>query len=135
VHDRLDELAAEHGAHVTDQWSIRLPGPTGLARVAALMSRLRLAPPTRLGGRSVTEVQDLLAGGSLPASDVIVLRLSRSRVTVRPSGTEPKLKLYFEAVEPVRDGDVGRARAAAADTVGRLRQAMAETMGLDSDSR
>jgi phosphomannomutase len=142
VHDRLDELAAEHGAHVADQWSIRLPGPTGKARVAALMSRLRQALPTELGGQSVTEVQDLLAGaggyllagagGSLPPSDVLVLRLGRSRVMVRPSGTEPKLKLYFEAVEPVRDADVGRARAAATDTVRRLRQAMAETMGLDS---
>ena len=137
VHDRLDELAAEHGAHVTDQWSIRLPGPSGLAKVVALMSRLRLAPPAQLAGRPVTEVQDLLAGagGSLPPSDVVVLRLGRSRVMVRPSGTEPKLKVYFEAVEPVRDSDVGRARAAAADTVGRLRQAMAGTMGLDADSR
>jgi phosphomannomutase len=131
VHDRLDELATEHGAHVTDQWSIWLPGPAGLARAAALMSGLRQAPPSKLDGRSVTEVQDLLAAGGLPPSDVLVLRLGRSRIMVRPSGTEPKLKLYFEAVEPVRGGDVGRARAAAAKTVGRLRQAMAARMGLD----
>jgi phosphomannomutase len=131
VHDRLDELATEHGAHVTDQWSIWLPGPAGLARAAALMSGLRRAPPSKLDGRSVTEVQDLLAAGGLPPSDVLVLRLGRSRIMVRPSGTEPKLKLYFEAVEPVRGGDVGRARAAAAKTVGRLRQAMAARMGLD----
>jgi phosphomannomutase len=130
VHDRLDELAAEHGAHVTDQWSIRLPGPKGSARVAALMSGLRKAPPVELDGRSVTEVEDLVAGGSLPPSDVVILRLGRSRIMVRPSGTEPKLKLYFEAVEPVRDGDVAWARAAAADTVRRLRHAVGVTMGL-----
>jgi phosphomannomutase len=135
VHDRLDELAAEHGAHVTDQWSLRLPGPTGLARVAAVMSGLRQAPPAALDGRTITEVEDLLAGGPLPPSDVVILRLGRARVMVRPSGTEPKLKLYFEAVEPVRDGDVGRARAAAADAVRRLRHAMVAALRLDSDSR
>jgi phosphomannomutase len=94
------------------------------------MSGLRKAPPVELDGRSVTEVEDLVAGGSLPPSDVVILRLGRSRIMVRPSGTEPKLKLYFEAVEPVRDGDVAWARAAAADTVRRLRHAVGVTMGL-----
>ncbi|HSS11681.1 MAG TPA: hypothetical protein VLL25_17475, partial [Acidimicrobiales bacterium] len=134
VHDRLDELAAEHGAHVTDQWSVRLEGPRGLAlaRIAEVMERLRAAPPSHLDGRPVTEVDDLLAGGPLPPSDVVVLRLGLDRVIVRPSGTEPKLKVYFEAVESVygRDGDVAAARAAAADRISRFRRAIAASTGL-----
>jgi phosphomannomutase len=131
VHDRLDDLAEAHGAHVTGQWSVRLDGPEGLAHIGAVMTALRAAPPARLDGRQVTQVEDLAAGGPLPPSDVIVLRLGdQARVTVRPSGTEPKLKVYFEAVEPVGPDGVTRARERAARVIAGLRAAIAHTIGL-----
>ena len=104
VHDRLDQLAVEHGAHVTGQWSVWLDGPDGPGQIGNVMHSLRSARPAHLDGRPVTEVVDLLAGGELPPTDAIILRLGDgSRVMLRPSGTEPKLKVYFEAVEPVID--------------------------------
>jgi phosphomannomutase len=88
--DALDELAIEHGVHLTDQVSLRF---TDLSRIGALMARLRQSPPTGFG------YEDLL-----PEADVLRLTADGVRVVVRPSGTEPKLKAYLEVVEPVADG-------------------------------
>jgi phosphomannomutase len=110
VWDRLDALAAEHGVHRTGPVSVRLPGATGMARRAEIVDRLVAAPPRHLGGVAVTEVEDLSAGASLPPTEGVVLHLAdRTRVIVRPSGTEPKLKGYVEVIEPVDDGAVDRA--------------------------
>jgi phosphomannomutase len=114
VHDRLDELAAEHGAHVTDQWSIRLDQH----KMAQVMARVRDGPP-----HLITDVDDLLTTRRLPPTDALVLHLgAQARMTLRPSGTEPKLKLYFEAVEPVSNNDVAAARRRAAATIRALQQ-------------
>ena len=91
---RLDEIAAEHGRHVTDQVSVRVDD---LAELAAIMGRLRSEPPASLLDRPV-DVEDLL-----PATDGLRWRVEggqvdSGRVVVRPSGTEPKLKAYLEVV-------------------------------------
>jgi phosphomannomutase len=126
--DRLDDLAREHGVHATDQLSVRVDD---LALIEAAMARLRARPPAQLAGRPVAEVRDLLAGGDgLPPSDVLVLRLEGARVVVRPSGTEPKLKAYLEAIEPVRGGDLADARARADAALRELRGAVGEALGL-----
>jgi phosphomannomutase len=107
--DRLDDLHRRHGAHVTDNFSLRDESPDGAARRAALVGRLIASPPAALG-------TDLVTAVDAPAADVLRIRLEGgSRVVVRPSGTEPKLKCYCEAVEPVAGGDVdaGRDRARA----------------------
>ncbi|EIV94026.1 phospho-sugar mutase [Frankia sp. QA3] len=101
--DLLDELAARIGVHETGQRSVRFADVT---RITATMRRLRTQPPQRLAGRAVTGRRDLLDDGALPASDVFVLFLDDDRVTFRPSGTEPKLKVYLEVVEPVPAGAV-----------------------------
>jgi phosphomannomutase len=54
----------------------------------------------------------------------------RARVTVRPSGTEPKLKLYFEVVEPVGRDGVAAARSLAEAALSGLRAATATVVGL-----
>lgn len=97
---RLDELAARHGVHVTDQLSLRF---TDLAQIPVLMDRFRQDAPASLGGSEVSEVTDLSNGTEkLPATNAIVLHtFSGARVIVRPSGTEPKLKCYLETIEPV----------------------------------
>jgi phosphomannomutase len=132
VQDRLDDLACVYGAHVTTQWSCALTEPEGPDRIRQVVARLRRDPPTELDGRRVTEVVDLLAGtAELPATDGVMLHLDDDiRVIVRPSGTEPKVKVYFEAVEPVIGGDVAQARASGAATIAGLQKAMVARTGL-----
>jgi phosphomannomutase len=61
------------------------------------MAELRARPPATLAGRPVERVVDLAAGATgLPQADVLIVRAADTRVVVRPSGTEPKLKLYLE---------------------------------------
>jgi phosphomannomutase len=115
--DLLDDIAAEHGLHATDQLSVRV---TDLGEIAAAMARLRAAPPASLGGLEVVAVDDLALGSAeLPPTEGLRYRLAEGgRVIVRPSGTEPKLKCYLEVVIPVNPEDgVEAARIAA---VGRL---------------
>ncbi len=119
--DRLDELFAEYGCHLTDQLSVRVDD---LAEIADAMVRLRAKPPATLLDEPVT-VEDLL-----PDADVVRLRGAGLRVVVRPSGTEPKLKAYLEVVEPVADSDVPAARERAAAAIAALRTEVAEALGL-----
>jgi phosphomannomutase len=90
------------------------------------MQALRAHPPASLGGLRVEQADDLLApGGALPPTDGLRYGLAGgARVIVRPSGTEPKVKCYLEVVQPVADGDVAAARAAAADRMQALRADM-----------
>jgi len=114
VHDRLAALAVEHGLHATRPVTLRFDGPDGLDRIAALMAATRADPPTALGGLAVEERRDLLADADLPPTDALVLHLAGgARVVMRPSGTEPKLKCYLEAVVPVAAGDLAAARSTA----------------------
>lgn len=104
--DRLEEIYAQYGVHVTDQLSLRVED---LDRIAAVMARLRASPPTELGGVAVVISEDLLEHE--PPTDGLRYRLEGARVVVRPSGTEPKLKCYLEAV-----GDGAAERLAAIRT-------------------
>jgi phosphomannomutase len=116
VLDRLDDLAVELGVHATGQRSLRVTGPGGMDRMAAAVDAIAASPPSTLAGVVVAEVEDLRAGGRLPPTEGVVLRGPGVRLIVRPSGTEPKLKCYAEAVVPVEGGPAGladsRARAA-----------------------
>ncbi|HTJ69047.1 MAG TPA: phospho-sugar mutase [Actinospica sp.] len=93
--DRLAEIYAEYGTHVTDQLSLRV---SDLAEIPRMMSALRQDPPKELGGVAVQRVDDLTQGtDTLPPTDGLRFVLDGARVIVRPSGTEPKLKCYLEA--------------------------------------
>jgi phosphomannomutase len=69
-----------------------------LARIPELMARLRQDPPREIGGIRVDQVDDFTDGfGIFPPSDILRFHLEGgSRVIVRPSGTEPKLKCYLD---------------------------------------
>ncbi|WPR65575.1 phospho-sugar mutase [Glutamicibacter protophormiae] len=125
IPQRLDELAARHGVHVTDQLSLRF---TDLAQIPVLMDKIRTNPPEHLGGSAVSEVTDLSQGSErLPATDAMVLHtFSGARVIIRPSGTEPKLKCYLETIEPVDDiAQVAQARRDATTQVLAIKEQLA----------
>jgi phosphomannomutase len=127
--DRLDDIARTYGLHATDQLAVRVDD---LTHIGEAMARLRTQPPGRLGGLAVEEVEDLSAGvGGLPPTDGVRLRLAdRARVVVRPSGTEPKLKCYFEVVIAVHGGDVDAARIGAAGRLDAIRHDLTRAAGL-----
>jgi phosphomannomutase len=132
VLDRLDDLARELGVHATAQRSIPFEGLDGMARMQAAVDALAEAPPTTLVGIPVTEVEDLRRGGRLPPTEGIVLRADGMRLVVRPSGTEPKLKSYAEAVVPVpgdHPEDLAAARAEGAARVAALLDAAVDLVG------
>jgi phosphomannomutase len=120
--DLLDELAVSHGLHATDQLSARVDD---LSLIAASMRRLRERPPTALAGLTVARAEDLATGpNGLPPTDGLRYTLTGdhdARVIVRPSGTEPKIKCYLEAVIPVADAS---ALPAAKETAARLLDAL-----------
>jgi len=128
--DLLDDIAAEHGLHATDQLSVRV---IDLAEIAAAMDRLRATPPTALGGLAVEQVDDLAEGSAdLPPTEGLRYRLAEGgRVIVRPSGTEPKLKCYLEVVVPVNPEDgVEAARISAAGRLDALRNDIKAAAGI-----
>ncbi len=115
--DRLDRLAIDHGLHLTGPVTVRLPGVDGMARRTQLLNDLIANPPETLGGATLIDHLDLSVGRDLPPTPGFVMHFDdRSRVIVRPSGTEPKLKSYIEVVETVADPtevDAARQRARA----------------------
>lgn len=127
--DRLDRLALDHGVHLSDQLSVRV---SDLSLIANAMARLRAEPPTELCGEPVQVVD--FSGGveGLPATDALQLRGETVTATVRPSGTEPKLKCYLETrVSPeVTQRDLARSKAEAAGMMARLRDGMHAALGL-----
>lgn len=125
--DVLDDLAVEFGVHATAQVSLRAPA----ARTAhisdpltEMMHRLRTEPPTELAGEPVT-FSDLSAPNcdEQLRTDAVLFEGETVRVVVRPSGTEPKIKCYFEVVEAVAErADLVSARARAEMRLTQLRE-------------
>jgi phosphomannomutase len=114
VQDRLDELARRFGAYHTAQRTVPVASP---AESIALLARL-LAEPALLEG-AVMQPQDMRL--SEPAFDGVRFTLSDdSWLLVRPSGTEPKVKVYVEVVQPVDAQGSGQAAEYAAQRASRL---------------
>ncbi|MCO5309836.1 MAG: phospho-sugar mutase [Austwickia sp.] len=126
VRDVLDELALAHGVYASDAFSVRV---ADLALIGAVMTRLRssAAETTQIAGVAMSALDDLdrPTDGLPPTDGLRYLLADDSRVIVRPSGTEPKLKVYLEAIVPVEGGADGltAARGDAARRLGALREA------------
>lgn len=106
--DALDTLYRRHGVYLSSQYALRVDDVT---RIAAIMAALRADPPVEVANTAVG-CEDLLT--ARPATDALVFRGDGVRVTVRPSGTEPKAKFYLEVIEPVTvDSDTSGAEARA----------------------
>jgi len=94
--DQLDRLMQRYGYHSTGQISIRV---TDLNVISNLMGKLRNSPPAQIAGVEA-KFEDMQHGTKiLPGTDALRFTLSDGRtVIIRPSGTEPKLKCYLQAV-------------------------------------
>ncbi|MBT1678056.1 phospho-sugar mutase [Curtobacterium aurantiacum] len=97
IADHLEAFAAEFGAFASGQVATRVDD---LSRIGEIMASLRSTPPTSLGGLDVHTVTDYADGvQGFPPSDILRYDLSGdARVIVRPSGTEPKVKVYIDTV-------------------------------------
>jgi phosphomannomutase len=102
--DRLDQLAKQFGRHISRQVSIRFDGVDARGRMAERMQSLRSIPITELAGQEVVSTIDYLAHEGRQQSDILRYDLADGgRVMLRPSGTEPKLKVYIEVIDPPSD--------------------------------
>jgi phosphoglucomutase/phosphomannomutase len=113
LHEKLDALFWQHGAHAERTVSVQMPGSEGMARMLEVMAAFRSGPPTEIGGDRVQQIRDYerqtvtIAGGkpqplSGPKGDLVFLDLATdgNYVACRPSGTEPKIKFYMFAYKP-----------------------------------
>jgi phosphomannomutase len=130
IFDTLDELYLVHGLHASDQLSIRV---ADLGLLDAMMNRLRVSPPESFGGSAVETVVDLAEGSEqLPPTDgLLYLTKDLSRVIIRPSGTEPKLKCYLEVIRSVGSAaELPQARQEARGALDSVLADVREALGL-----
>jgi len=111
VVDYLDQLARQFGYFRNEVKPVVMSGIEGKQNMARMLDRLRASPPKEIGGLPVTAVEDLrdengpfgpMKGATdLAARIVLIFHLGdRGRLTLRPSGTEPKAKAYVEVCSP-----------------------------------
>ena len=112
LHERLDRLYWQHGYHDERLLNLAMAGSEGMARMTALMQRVRQHPPEKLGGLRVIASRDYASGRRQvvggpsqrldgPTGDLVFLDLEDDNaVAVRPSGTEPKVKFYMFTCVP-----------------------------------
>jgi phosphoglucomutase len=116
IWEMLMNLYKVHGCFEEDLVSITLKGLSGVEKIKQMMSKLRTDPPRELGGVQVLEICDfktqlktdfkrnITQGIDLPKSDVLQFILTDgSKISVRPSGTEPKIKFYFSLRNEMND--------------------------------
>jgi phosphomannomutase len=143
--DRLLEIYRVHGVHASAQHSIKLPGASGRAEIADMMTSLRGNPPEFVGSYAVVKridyqekkvwVSGHLSGleDSMPASNVLAFYLDDgTRILARPSGTEPKIKFYVESVVSIASDASLEAGESQAQT--HLETIMAAFLGLVTPS-
>ena len=113
--DVMEEIFAKYGYYLEKVTSTTMAGIDGLKEMKEIMTRVRNNPPKEIGGFRVERVLDILRGtetlsdGTVrpldyPASDVLYFSLEGGQfVCVRPSGTEPKIKLYVNVNDPAAE--------------------------------
>ena len=126
--DELDAIYARYGVYVSSQVNLTRKGASGAAEIGKMMAHLRALSPRQIGKHAVLAISDLESGTktaadgtktkvTLPPSNVLTFDLEGgSRIIARPSGTEPKVKFYFDVREAVAEGEsvtVAEARALA----------------------
>ena len=131
--DALEALWRRCGYFQEGLHNVTLPGKDGQARIAALMAGLRADPPSAFAGVPVAFRDDYAAGTgvelatgrtyplALARADVLHYRFADGGfVMVRPSGTEPKLKIYVSVVGPDEAGAVALRDRVMADALAQM---------------
>jgi len=124
MHDYLCDLHRRHGYHREQLINLFMEGSEGMEAMKRLMQSFRQTPPPSLAGIGVAKIRDYAAGTITttetgtsepltgPTGELIILDLAEdgNYVAVRPSGTEPKIKLYvFTRLSPEESADLGAA--------------------------
>ncbi len=107
--DAVNDMYARYGFFAEKTVSVTMPGLDGVKKREKATRLLREEPPKEVAGRKVIQALDFAKGGvmGLPASDVLLYTLEGDAwVCVRPSGTEPKLKIYAGVREASRENAV-----------------------------
>ena len=112
----MEDIYAEHGMYINTLINVGFEGASGMEKMKNIMNSLRNNPPKEIGGLEVTEVSDYLTSVSrkvatgeesaitLPKSNVLQYKLpGGSSAIIRPSGTEPKIKIYVTACAADRE--------------------------------
>lgn len=132
--DLMEKIYGEHGHYMEALVSVKKEGMAGKEEICAMMSALRNSPPAELAGSEVTtlidcdsqKVFDLKNGTQaptgLPSSNVLqFVTADGSRVTARPSGTEPKIKFYFSVNQSLGDLTMGESEVDLNEKITRLK--------------
>lgn len=132
--DKLDELYIAHGVYLEDLYSITFPGAEGFTQMQNFMQSLRQSPPTSITDKNVVNIKDYSLGKVIVGRSENVIRIElsedeRNRITVRPSGTEPKLKIYTQVYEPTTKADLHRTKKDLNERIMHYRQAIVDMIG------
>ena len=117
LYQLLMDIYKEFGLYKEKLVSLTKKGISGTEEIKAMMAKFRNTPPTEIAGEKVVEVRDykvleakdLLTGKvtpiNLPKSDVLqFFTETGSKISIRPSGTEPKIKFYFSMKGKIEGG-------------------------------
>ena len=143
LHEFLREIYLEYGLYLEDLQSLTMKGMDGMERISRIMSSFRKNPPEELAGIRCVRMDDVLnlvstdrPGGKstaiqgLPKSDVLQFFLEDgSKVTMRPSGTEPKIKFYFSVNDHVSADDLDSKRDILRGKIERLKSDLGAKIG------
>jgi phosphomannomutase len=92
----LQEIYARYGYYQTELKSISLPGKDGMEKMQIILDNIRKNPLKEIDGEALT-FNDFSQGlYGLPKSDVLRFMSENYRLIIRPSGTEPKMKIYIQ---------------------------------------
>ena len=107
--DVLNELYEKYGFYYNENLSFQFEGSSGIAKMQSIMDGLRNSQPKTIGGLEVLKIEDYLNSKilnvksgeeeklNLPKSNVLKYRLENDNILIiRPSGTEPKIKVYIQ---------------------------------------
>ncbi len=129
LYEALQDIYKEHGVYAEKTVSFTMPGKDGMEKMAALLSGLRTNPPKTANGMDIVKYTDykeqtvmLVDGTELPKANVLRYDLSdgKSYFIVRPSGTEPKIKIYLGSNAETFDAAMETVDAILADMCGQL---------------
>ena len=133
LYDFMQSIYKKYGLYLNTLLNFNFEGAAGMQKMADMMNALRENPPKKIGGEAVESItdykasvcKDLTTGGEtavdLPKSNVLQYRLAgEDSVIVRPSGTEPKIKIYITSVADTRENAQAKVDAIAKDMEKRL---------------